>query len=63
MITVGELIEKLKSYSPDATLRFSVDNESNPDDEERVFCENGISGHFGNENEVTICLVGRSNLE
>ena len=59
---VQELIDLLKLHAPSAVLRFSVADDASPDEGERWFCEDGIEDCFGNSSEVTICLVGKSNL-
>lgn len=72
-ITVAELIEQLSHHNPKAVVRFSVANDDSEDDGERIFCEDGVEDMFGNEagsdfgvrtqTELTICLVGYSNLK
>lgn len=61
-MTVAEFIDELKHYNPNATLRFSVADDESKDAGERWFVENGIEECIGDESEVTVCLLGRSNL-
>ncbi len=58
---VDELIEELRLHAPTANVRFSIADDESEDPGERWFCEEGIEECFGDVNEVTICLVGRSN--
>ena len=62
MLQVSEMMEILGSHVPSARLRFSVADDSSDDPGERWFCEDGIEDCFGDATEVTVCLVGRSNL-
>ena len=74
IITVKDFTDELQKYNPDAYVRFSIADDESEDDSERWFCEDGIEDVFGNskpqtldhdiedEIEVTICLVGKSNL-
>ncbi len=59
---VADIIEILSKHDPNAILRFSVADDESEDDGERWFVESGIEDCFGDAAEVTICLVGRSNL-
>lgn len=59
---VEDMIRELQKHHPKAELRFSVADDSSEDDGERWFVEDGIEDCFGDESEVTICLVGKSNL-
>lgn len=70
-MTVAELIEQLRQHNPKSIVRFSIADDESLDDGERWFCEDGVEDMFGNETggfgvrnqtELTICLVGRSNL-
>jgi hypothetical protein len=66
-MTVGEMIEILQKHNPNAYLRFSVADDKSEDEGERWFCEDGIEDCFSDTGdsfatEVTICLVGKSNL-
>jgi hypothetical protein len=61
---IKELIRLLKSYEPDANVRFSVANDHpSADSEERWFAEDGVHDSFGDSGEVTLCLVVVSNME
>ena len=60
---VKDLIRLMKSHNPNAIVRFSVANDLSPDPEERWFAEDGVHDCFGDDSEVTICLVVRSNME
>jgi hypothetical protein len=70
-MTVAELIEQLSQHNPKSVVRFSIADDESLDDGERWFVEDGIEDMFGNEKggvgvcnqtELTICLIGRSNL-
>jgi hypothetical protein len=67
-MTVGDLIKELSRFNSDAVVRFSVADDKSDDELERWFCEDGIEDCFGNgqedkrASEVTICLVGVSNM-
>lgn len=68
-MTVDDLLSILHGFSPSATVRFSVADDSSEDPGERWFCEDGIEDCFADSDdhdeasEVTICLVGKSNFE
>lgn len=59
---VKDLLAQLAKHNPEAELRFSVADDDSEDDGERWFVEDGIEDCFGDDGEVTICLVGKSNL-
>lgn len=69
-VTVEEMIERLKCHNPRAILTFSVEDLDSKDDGERWFTDEFEAmfgnGHpelgIGNETEVTIKLLVRSNL-
>lgn len=61
-MTVQEFIEMLEKHHPGANVRFSVADDSSEDEGERWFVEDGIEDLFGDVGEITICLVGKSNL-
>jgi hypothetical protein len=68
---VKELILELRQHNPESVVRFSMAIDTSPDPGERWFCEDGPEEIIGNasdldretETEVTICLVGESNLK
>lgn len=63
-MTIGELIELLQGFPQESFVRFSVDDEdTDPDDGYRVFCESGVAEAFEQGGEVTICLSGCSNIQ
>ena len=60
---ISELMAELKKFDPQSIVRFSVANDDEGfDPAERWFCEDGIHDCFFDGGEVTICLVGQSNL-
>jgi len=69
-MTVEEMIIELARHNPKAVLRFSVAIDTSSDPGERWFSEDGFEEIIDNgnrhvgivETEVTVCLVGKSNL-
>lgn len=70
-MTVQDLIDELSTCNPKSAVTFSMAIDTSDDPTERWFAEDGVecihdNGHpeFGKDNatEVTICLVGVSNL-
>jgi hypothetical protein len=61
-MTVAELIEQLSQHNPKSVVRFSIADDESLDDGERWFVDDGIEDMFGDQNELTICLIGRSNI-
>jgi hypothetical protein len=59
---VWELIKILEKYPRYKSVRFSMADDDSDDDGERWFAEDGVHDHFEQGGEVTICLVGKSNL-
>ncbi len=67
---VKELILALSKHNPESAVRFSMAIDTSEDPGERWFCEDGPEELIDNgnhhvgivETEVTVCLVGVSNL-
>jgi hypothetical protein len=73
-MTVQEMIRKLQEYPPGAVVRFSMAIDDSLDPTERWFCDtdpedfiadqiNCDHGAATEASEVTICIVGVSNLK
>ena len=60
-LEVWELRQILDNYPTHAVIRFSVADGESDDPGERWFVEDGVHHHFRFGDEVTICLVGKSN--
>lgn len=62
-LEVWKLKQILEQYPTHAVIRFSIADDQSEDPGERWFVEDGIYDHFISGDEVTICLVGQSNLQ